>query len=92
MGNELLALINRKDWNDLPKSWFSMLPSRQQMLNRLVLFHDEMAQRNRIKIVKDRQQEGPELFCAKKQIAFRMEQHLRKEDQGIRRRWRLDND
>ena len=59
-------MISRKDRKDLQASWFSTSPSRIQMLERLASFHDETAQKNRMKIVSDRQKDSPEMFSARK--------------------------
>jgi hypothetical protein len=66
IGNEIFQVISRKDRKDLQASWFSTSPSRIQMLERLASFHDETAQKNRMKIVSDRQKDSPEMFSARK--------------------------
>ena len=65
IGNEMFQVISRKDRRDLPASWFSTQP-RKQMLESLASFHDETAQKNRMKIVSDRQKDCPDVFAATK--------------------------
>jgi hypothetical protein len=66
IGNEIFQVTSRKDRRDLQASWFSTTPSRKQKLESLASFHDETAQKNRMKIVSDRQKDSPEVFGATK--------------------------